>query len=32
VDPVSGQEIEAAVREVYQTSAEIVARAKVIRE
>jgi tripartite-type tricarboxylate transporter receptor subunit TctC len=32
VDPVSGQEIEAAVREVYQTSPEIVARAKVIRE
>jgi tripartite-type tricarboxylate transporter receptor subunit TctC len=32
VDPVNGQEIEAAVRETYRTAPEIVARAKAIRE
>jgi tripartite-type tricarboxylate transporter receptor subunit TctC len=32
VDPVGGHEIEAAVREVYQTPAQVVARAKVIRD
>ena len=32
VDPVTGQEIEAAVREIYGTPPEVVARAKVIRD
>jgi tripartite-type tricarboxylate transporter receptor subunit TctC len=32
VDPVTGQEIEAAVREIYQTPPEVIARAKTIRE
>jgi tripartite-type tricarboxylate transporter receptor subunit TctC len=32
VDPVTGQEIEAAVREIYQTPPDVVARAKVIRD
>jgi tripartite-type tricarboxylate transporter receptor subunit TctC len=32
VDPVTGQEIEAAVRDIYQTPPEVIARAKVIRD
>jgi tripartite-type tricarboxylate transporter receptor subunit TctC len=32
VDPVTGQEIEAAVREVYQTPPDVIARAKAIRD
>jgi tripartite-type tricarboxylate transporter receptor subunit TctC len=32
VDPVTGQEIESAVRETYQTRPEVIARAKAIRD
>jgi tripartite-type tricarboxylate transporter receptor subunit TctC len=32
VDPVTGQEIEAAVRDIYKTPPEVIARAKVIRD
>jgi tripartite-type tricarboxylate transporter receptor subunit TctC len=32
IDPVTGQQIEAAVREIYTTPPEVIARAKVIRD